>query len=277
MRIDAHQHFWRPARGDYGWMPKDDPVLARPYLPADLRPQLDAAGIGRTVLVQAAPTIEETEYMLGLADACGWVAGVVGWVDFERPEHRAQLERLAGHPLFVGVRPMIQDIEDVDWMLREDVAWGYDALTELDLTFDALGFPRHLNNFHRVLTSHPDMRAVIDHCMKPQVRDPSGFDAWARGMRRLAEDTGAYVKLSGLVTEADEMPSVEDLRPYAGLVLDAFGPGRVLWGSDWPVCRLRCEHSEWLALAEELTGHLGEADRARLFGGTAMEAYGLTA
>ena len=276
MLIDAHQHYWNPARGDYGWMPKDDPVLSRPYLPADLAPELEAAGISRTVLVQAAPTVEETEYMLGIADACGTVAGVVGWVDFEDPSHRAQLERFAAHPLFVGVRPMIQDIPDDGWMLRQDVAWGYAALTELGLVFDALGFPRHLANFHTVMTRHPDMRVVIDHCMKPQVRDPSGFDRWAEGMRRLAEDTGAYVKLSGLVTEADAMPGVEDLRPYAELLLDAFGPERMLWGSDWPVCRLRCEHGAWLAMAQELTAHLDEAARARIFGGTAVEAYGLT-
>lgn len=274
MRVDAHQHFWHPDRGDYGWMP-DDPVLRRPYLPDDLLPQLRDANIDRTVLVQAAPTVEETEYMLGLADACGYVAGVVGWVDFEAPSQRGVLERLAGHPLFVGVRPMIQDISDDDWMLRPDVAWGYEAVTELGLTFDALGFPRHLDRFHTLLTRHPDMRAVIDHCMKPQLREPSDFDAWARGMRRLAADTGAYVKLSGLVTEADGMPTAEDLRPYVGVVLDAFGPQRVMWSSDWPVCRLRCEHGEWLALAEDLAAHLDDASQARVFGGTAVEAYGL--
>ena len=124
MKVDAHQHYWQPARGDYGWMPKDDPILSRPYFPADLAPFLKTAGVDRTVLVQAAPTVEETEYMLGIADATPSVAAVVGWIDFEDRSHLKQLERLKSHPKFVGVRPMIQDIADVDWMLRPDVQWN---------------------------------------------------------------------------------------------------------------------------------------------------------
>lgn len=276
-RIDAHQHYWNPARGDYDWMPQDDPVLARVYGPADLAPELAAQGIGRTVLVQAAATVAETDYLLGIADATPSVAGVVGWVDFERPEDRAVLERLAGHPKFLGVRPMIQDIPDVDWMLREDVQWGFRAVTDLGLSFDALGFSRHLGNFLKILKSYPEMRVVLDHCMKPEIRNPSPevFAPWAEGMTRLAEETGACVKLSGLVTEARMGWTVDDLRPYADHILAAFGPDRVMWGSDWPVCRLRCEYSDWLRAAEALTAGLSDPDRARIFGGTAAEFYRL--
>lgn len=273
MRIDAHHHLWAPERGDYGWMPKGDPVLDRRYTPADLAPVLAECGIGATVLVQAAPTVEETEYMLGLADATAWVAGVVGWVDFEHRGSLHHLERFALHPKFVGVRPMIQDIPEVDWMLRDDVQWAYRALADLDLTFDALGFPQHLPNFARLFEMHPDLRVVIDHSMKPQIRD-GAFDDWAAGMSRLAE-TPAFCKLSGLVTEAAEEWSVEDLRPYSDHVLSAFGPERVLWGSDWPVCRLRAEYGEWLAAAETLTADLTDAERAEIFGGTAARAYRL--
>ncbi|MEM9049620.1 MAG: amidohydrolase family protein [Pseudomonadota bacterium] len=275
MQIDAHQHYWHPARGDYGWMPMDNPVLARPYGPAHLAPHLAAHGIDATVLVQAAPSIEETEYMLGLADADPRIAGVVGWVDFEDPSHRRHLERFAAHPKFVGVRPMIQDIPDVGWMLRADVAWGFEALTELGLTFDALGFPQHLPNFATLLARHPDMRVVIDHCMKPQIRDGmTGFAGWAEGMRRLAE-TGASVKLSGLVTEAAADWTLSDLRPWADTVLEAFGPARVIWGSDWPVVRLAAEYGEWRAAAEALCSGLDPAARAAVFGGNAIRAYGL--
>lgn len=273
-RIDAHHHLWAPERGDYGWMPKGDPVLDRRYVPADLAPLLADHGIGATVLVQAAPSIEETEYMLGLADATDWIAGVVGWIDFADRSHRRHLERFARHPKFVGVRPMIQDIPDVDWMLRDDVQWGCQALVDLDLTFDALGFPRHLPNFARLFDAHPDMRVVIDHCMKPQIRD-GAFDAWAEGMSRLAA-TPAFCKLSGLVTEAGEGWTVDDLRPCAGHVLSAFGAARVLWGSDWPVCRLRAEYDAWLAAAEALTADLGEDSQRAIFGGTAVSAYRLT-
>jgi L-fuconolactonase len=277
MRIDAHQHYWHPARGDYDWMPQDDPVLARPYGPADLQPLLDAHGIGGTVLVQAAATIAETEYMLGIADTTPHVRGVVGWVDFERPEDLAQLRRLAAHPKFRGVRPMIQDIPDDDWMLRDDVQWGFRAVCDLGLTFDALGFPRHLGNFLTILKRYPEMRVVVDHCMKPQIRarGPESFRHWAEGMARIAGETGAFCKLSGLVTEAAEDWTVDDIAPYAEHVLTAFGPERVMWGSDWPVCRLRAEYDRWWQTAEQLTAALPDPARARVFGGTAVAFYGL--
>jgi L-fuconolactonase len=173
MQIDAHQHYWNPARGDYDWMPMDDPVLARPYGPADLAPQLAAHDITHTVLVQAAATVEETEYMLGLADATPHVAAVVGWIDFEKPADLAHLKRLANHPKFAGVRPMIQDIPDDDWMLRDDVQWAFRAIADLGLTFDALGFPRHLANFH----DDPDALSRSPHGRGPlhEAADPRPF------------------------------------------------------------------------------------------------------
>ncbi len=278
IQIDAHQHYWNPARGDYDWMPKDDPVLYRTYGPGDLAPERAAHGIVRTVLVQAAATVGETEYLLGIADATPSVAGVVGWIDFENTDDIFQLKRLAGHPKFLGVRPMIQDIPDDDWMLREDVQWGFRAVSDLGLTFDALGFPRHLANFLTILKRYPKMRVVLDHCMKPQIRDHSeeNFHFWADGMSRLAEETAACVKFSALVTEAKADWTVEDLRPYAAHVFAAFGPERIMWGSDWPVCRLRCEYSGWRQAAEDLTSGLDPEDRARVFGGTAAEFYRLT-
>lgn len=276
MQIDAHQHFWNPARGDYGWMPKGDPVLDRPYGPSDLAPELARHGITQTVLVQAAATVQETEYMLGIADATPHVAAVVGWIDFETPSDLGHLKRLAQHPKFVGVRPMIQDIPDDEWMLRDDVQWAFRAISDLGLTFDALGFPRHLANFHTILARYPDMRVVIDHCMKPQIRDRSeaGLRAWAEGMSRLA-DTGAWCKFSALVTEADPDWTVADLKPCVDHVLGAFGAERVMWGSDWPVVRLRCEYGDWRAAAERLTAGLSEVEKARVYGGTAAEFYRL--
>jgi len=274
MQIDAHHHFWNPARGDYGWMPEDNSTLNRAYGPADLAPHLADAGIDATVLVQAAPSIAESEYMLGIADATPHVAAVTGWVDFEDPAHLAELERLAGHPKFRGVRPMIQDIPDDDWMLRADVQWGFKAITDLGLRFEALGFPRHLDNFLTILTRYPEMKVVIDHCMKPQIAE-AGLRAWADGMALLARETMAFCKFSALITEAGADWTTEDLRPYADHVITVFGADRVMWGSDWPVCRLRGEYADWRAAALELTAGCSETEKAAIYGGTANRFYGL--
>lgn len=277
IRVDAHQHFWNPARGDYHWMPQDHPVLSRTYSPSDLVPLIGAAGIGKTVLVQAAQSVEETEYLLGIADATPSVLAVVGWIDFENRDHLRQLQRLAKHPKFAGVRPMIQDITDDNWMLRADVQWAFSALIDLDLTFDALGFPRHLSNFRTLFERYSRLRAVVDHCMKPQIAEhgagDAGFEFWAAGMTRIAQETGAFCKLSGLVTEAADNWSAETLRPYAAHVLETFGPDRVMWGSDWPVCLLQAHYAQWHKTAQLLCGGLDTADQDKVFGGTALVFY----
>lgn len=271
MRIDAHQHFWAPARGDYGWMKASEALapLRRDFLPADLAPHLQAANVDATVLVQAAPSVFETEYLLGCADATPWIAKVVGWIDFEKESERVHLERLARHRKFAGVRPMIQDIPDPDWMHRPDVQWAFDALVDLDLAFDALGYPRHLDAFRRLFDRYPNMRTVIDHAMKPAIR-AGGFDEWAMKIEAIASETPVFCKLSGLVTEAGSDWSEMDLKPYASHILSAFGPDRVMWGSDWPVVTLAASYETWLAAAERLVGASGAA---AVFGGTARSFY----
>jgi L-fuconolactonase len=273
VRVDAHQHFWARARGDYGWLETIDAVkpIRQDYYPADFEAYRARHGIERTVLVQAAPSIEETEYMLGLADATPWIAKVVGWVDFENPDHRRHLERWARHAKFSGVRPMIQDIADTDWMLRPDVQWAYDAVCALDLTFDALGVPRHLGNFQRLFDRYPKMRIVIDHCLKPEIRN-NRFDDWAAAMAKIAAKTPVHCKLSGLATEAKARLGCGDVetlcRPrhqqlrrnprHVGLRL-AGGQSRR---------RLRCIGA---AAAEEIV--ISPVDAERIFGGTAQEFY----
>jgi len=275
MRVDAHQHFWRIARGDYGWMEANEAVapIRRDVLPADIEAHLKRWKIDRTVLVQAAPTVFETEYMLGLADAAPFVGKVVGWVDLEKTDDRRHLERFARHPKFAGVRPMIQDIADPDWMHRPDVQWGYDAIVDLDLSFDALGFPLHIDNFQRLFDRYPKMRIVIDHCMKPVIRE-GRFDDWAAGMEKIARTTPVFCKLSGLATEAAGGWTEEDLRPYAAHVLSAFGPERVMWGSDWPVLELAGSYDRWRQIAENIVGKGPAFDQ--VFGGTAGRFYRLS-
>lgn len=276
MIIDAHQHYWDPARGDYGWMPADDPVLTRVYGPSDLAKGREITGVTKTVLVQAAPTVAETDYLLSIAADTPTVAAVVGWINFEDPSERQSLDRLAQNPYFVGVRPMIQDLDD-GWMHSTNIQWAYAAAAEMDLTFDALGFPRHLKDFDTLFSRYPSLRTVVDHCMKPQIDafDQTAFQNWADGISRLAAHPHVFCKLSGIVTEADDGVTVDRLQPYTDHVIAAFGANRVMWGSDWPVLRLRYEYETWFRMAQELTQSLDTTSRSQIFGGTATQFYRL--
>lgn len=270
--IDSHQHFWRVARGDYGWM-QDNPAvepIRRDYLPPDLDLIADtlSEGLDATVLVQAAPTVAETDWLLALARDTPRVARVVGWVDFEVMSAITDLERFARDPAFAGVRPMVQDLADDEWMHRHARADVFAALLSLDLTFDALGFPRHFEPFARLFERYPELRAVIDHGMKPGIaaRD---FDAWAMHVARIADTTPVYMKLSGLLTEARPGDGIDALQPYVEHLFDCFGPGRLMWGSDWPVLTLVSDYAAWHDMATALippTAHEAVFDRnARAF------------
>jgi L-fuconolactonase len=272
-RVDGHQHFWHPARGDYGWLDSRLPIC-RPYGPTDLLPHLRSCQFDGTILVQAAPTLHETEYLLGIADATPFVLAVVGWVDFEKPSSRRHMDRLARHPKLRGLRPMIQDLPDDRWMLRPGIRWAFDALEELRLVFDALVFPRHLQHLLHLLIRHPALVAVIDHGGKPKIRD-GAFDDWAAMMKRIAVETNACCKLSGLATEASTHWTSEALRPYVEHLLEVFGPGRLIFGSDWPVATLATGYERWVATVEQLASQLSQDERASIFGGTAVRVYGL--
>ncbi|MCV0437703.1 MAG: amidohydrolase family protein [Hydrogenophaga sp.] len=272
MRVDSHLHFWRPERGDYPWMLDAPPVLKRRYGPDELAPLLAEAGITATILVQAAPTVAETDYLLGIADAIPWTAGVVGWIDFERPDERGTLDRLAAHPKLVGVRPMVQDIADDDWITGPGIAWAFDALQERGLAFDALGYSRHARRFLKLCETHPDLRVVIDHGLKPAIARGE-FEPWAADMRDLARNSGAFCKLSGLASEAAYGAPVVSLQRYADVLLETFGPSRLMWGSDWPVCTTAIGYSEWLLACETWMAPLDPDARARVFGANALAFY----
>ncbi len=274
-RIDAHQHFWDPARGDYGWLTADLPALFKPFGPDDLAPHLTAHGISGTVLVQAAPSLAETDYLLEMASRTPFVKGVVGWVDFEEPGQAQELDRRAQNPLLKGIRPMIQDIADPDWMLRSDLDWAFRALIRHDLAFDALVLPHHLVNLHRLIDRYPDLRVVIDHGAKPQIRDGL-FEPWARDMARLARDTGALCKCSGLVTEARADWTPADLAPYLDHLFGSFGPERLIFGSDWPVLTLAGDYAGWIETVRTATSHWTHDQQAALFGGNARRFYRLS-
>ena len=281
-RIDAHQHFWQLARGDYGWLTPDLAPLWRDFGPADLRPLLDACGIDRTILVQAAPTEAETRYLLHLAANEDTVAGVVGWCDFEAADAADGVARLASLPGLAGLRPMIQDIADPDWMLQDRLRPAFDAMLRHGLRFDALVRLVHLPRLLQLLQRHPGLPAVIDHGGKPDIaaagldaRATAAWQAWAPWIARLGRETGAFCKLSGLLTEAGSNCTAETLRPWVDHLLDCFGPQRLIWGSDWPVVTLAASYRAWHDMSVALLGHLDPADRAALFGGNAARFYGL--
>lgn len=273
MRIDAHVHLWDPARGDYGWLGAAPPALRRPFGPDDLAPLLHRYRTGGVVLVQAAPTVEETDYMLAIADRTPWVLGVVGWIDFASPSAFDDLARLSTHEKLRGIRPMVQDIPDDDWVL--DPAFGpvFDEISRRGLVFDALGFPRHIARFTALADRHPRLSMVIDHAMKPAVGED--LTEWRADMRELARRRNTVCKLSGLVTEGKAGWSIDTLRPIVDHLLEVYGPDRLIFGSDWPVVTLAATYDEWFETVEGLLSGLAAHERAQVFGENAAEVYGL--
>lgn len=271
-QIDSHQHFWRLERADYGWLTPDLTPLWRDYGPQDLAPYLERHGITGTVLVQAAPTVGETEFLLALAAETPFVRAVVGWVDFEATTAPADIDRLASHAKLRAFRPMIQDIPDPEWMLRATVGPAAARLEYLGLGFDALVKPHHLEPLRRFLALYPDLAIVVDHGAKPDIARGQ-YDDWARDLSEIAADTRVYCKLSGLVTEAARDWREEDLTRYFDLLLEEFGPSRLMWGSDWPVVELAGGYDRWRHAALDYLDRLANDERADILGRTAAAFY----
>lgn len=274
--IDAHVHLWRRSRGDYGWLTPAAGPLWADFGPDDLKPLLDAAGVRAAVLVQAAPTVAETEWLLELADARPWIAGVVGWAALDAPDAGEAVARLAARRKLRGLRPMVQDLGDDRWLATAPLADGVAAMRATGLVFDALVKPRHLPALAEFLARFPELPVVLDHGGKPDIAG-GGFAAWAAMVRELAAHPRLTCKLSGLATEAAPGWGVDDLRPCADVLIDAFGPGRLIWGSDWPVVTTAGDYAGWLSAARALTAGLTGDGSARVFGGNAARVYGLEA
>ncbi len=271
--IDAHQHFWRLDRGDYGWLTPALRPLYRDYLPTDLEPALRRTGVHSTILVQAAPTVAETRFLLELAHAHEFVAGVVGWADFEDANVADTIHSLAADEKLVGLRPMIQDIADPGWMLDARLAPAYESMIDHDLVFDALVLPRHLPALRELVGRYPDLVMVLDHGAKPPLKSGDLAD-WKREIAALARGSPIVCKLSGLVTEAGSAEPGA-LREATDHLLDCFGTERLMWGSDWPVCELVCSYDTWRATSDALLAPLTDAQRAFIHSATARRIYGI--
>jgi L-fuconolactonase len=277
--IDAHHHLWQRARGDYHWLDaRMNPALApieRDYLLDDYGKLAKAYGITGSVLVQAAQTEAETRWLLTQARASGHLMrGVVGWVDMAAPDAADVLGALAQDGLLRSIRPMLQDIPDVEWVLQPRLDAAFRALMALDLSFDLLIRPQHLRSAITLLTRYPGLRAVVDHCAKPDIARRM-WQPWADGIRDIAIKTRACCKLSGLVTEASLGWNVDDLRPYVDHVIECFGPQRIIWGSDWPVMTLNAGYGQWLDVTKQLISPLSPADQAAIMARNAVSFYRL--
>jgi L-fuconolactonase len=277
MRIDAHQHFWRYNPNEYGWIDDSMARLRRDFLPSDLQPELERAGFDRCIAVQARQTIEETRWLLDLADASPFMLGVVGWVDLQSDDVRLQLHRLAANPKLLGVRHVVQAEPDDRFMLRPEFLRGVAALEEFGLTYDILIYPRHLPIVVEFVRRFPRQRFVLDHMAKPYIRKQE-IEPWRSDLRRLAEFPNVYCKLSGLVTEADwQAWTPEQIAPYLKAAIECFGPERLMMGSDWPVCTVAASYARTMSvMIEFLKGH-SDDERDAILGGTAAKIWRLRA
>lgn len=273
--IDAHQHFWQVGRFDYPWMMSDNAVLYRDYLPAKLEPVLKQKGVSKTVLVQASNSVEESRWLLSLAEENAFIAGVVGWVDLMSLETASQLEELTANPKFKGVRHLVESEPDDDWLVRSEVLSNIKLLSAFNRSFDLLVHTRHLKRAQVVADQNPDLALVIDHMAKPPIARGE-FDEWSRELRPLAAFPNVYCKLSGLVTEANWTNwTPDDLRPYVDYALELFGPERLMFGSDHPVCLLAASYEQVLESFQELLKDLTGAEHEQVFGGNAARFYRL--
>ncbi|OCT12597.1 amidohydrolase [Paenibacillus pectinilyticus] len=276
MRIDAHQHYWKVERGDYGWIVPDLKVLYRDFGPEDLNLHLRNHHLNGSIVVQAAPSLEETDYILNLASSHDSILGVVGWLDLNDPQHRQHFERFRRHPKFVGFRIMIQEMPDANDILNPHFVEALRSYAYEAVPIDLLVLSHQLAPLAELLDVVPGLHGVINHLAKPRIVEGL-LEPWLSDMRRISAHPNIYCKLSGMVTEADHKNwKTSDFRPYVQKVLELFGSKRVMFGSDWPVCLLAADYDQVVeVLMESLSSSWGENETALLFGENAKTFYKL--
>src|SRR5579871_676182 len=274
-RIDAHHHLWRYSAAEYGWIDESMSALQRDFLPKDLVAVMASAGVDGAVTVQARQTLEETRWLLGLADECAAIRGVVGWAPIAGEDFPGVMEEFADREKLKGLRHVIQGEKDENYILREDFSSGIRAMLGSGLVYDILIYERHLPQTIEFVDRHPEQVFVLDHVAKPMIREGL-MEPWAARMRELGKRENVWCKVSGMVTEADWAGwSSEGLRPYLDVVVEAFGVTRLMAGSDWPVCLVASEYGRWFEVLREYFRGFSETERDAVFGGAATEVYQL--
>jgi len=275
--IDAHQHFWQLDKPfDYEWLKAPrHAAINRDFLPPDLRPHLDAAGVDKSIFVQTQHNIEENRWVLGMAEAHDWLVGVVGWVDLASEACEEQLLEFKDHPKFVGIRHITQDEPDEDFIIRPEILRGLKILEKHGVPFDLLFYVQHLKHAARLGRELPELPMVIDHLAKPKIKDQSIND-WLPQLKAAAQHENIFCKLSGMITEADwQNWKPADLKPYVEAALEAFGPRRCMYGSDWPVCELAGSYAQVHSALTEVLGPISNSEGYEIFEGTARRFYGI--
>jgi L-fuconolactonase len=273
--IDAHHHLWRYSAEEYGWIDDTMGVLKRDFLPGDLVAATREAGIDGTVAVQARQTVEETDWLLDLADECDAIRGVVGWAPIAGRDFGAVLEALRSRQKLCGLRHVLQAEPDENYMLGSEFNAGISRLRECGLVYDILIYEQQLPQAIEFVDRHPEQVFVLDHIAKPLIRDGI-LEPWAERMRQMGKRENVWCKVSGLVTEADwKLWSPDSLKPYLDTVVEAFGPQRLLAGSDWPVCLVASSYGRWFEVLHEYFVGFSAAERDAIFGETTMQVYKL--
>lgn len=274
-RVDAHQHFWGYSQEEYPWIDGKMQILQRDFLPEHLTEQMKEAGVDATIAVQARQTLAETHWLLELARENFFISGVVGWAPLISKDFPAQLDALCADSKLRGLRHVLQDEPDDTYMLRDDFNRGIQLLKDKNLVYDILVYERHLPTVIQFVDRHPNQKFVLDHLAKPRIR-AAEISPWRENIRELARRSHVSCKLSGLVTEGDWAQwTPDDLRPYVEVGLEAFGPHRLLAGSDWPVCTVACGYQQWWQTLVTLLSRFSDSDRDAVLGGNAIEIYDL--
>jgi len=276
LKIDAHHHLWEFGRFDYGWITEGQGPLGRDFLPDDLARTVAPHGIDGTVLIQTINDFDESRWFCELGRDHELIRGVVAWVDLTAEDVSERLDQLqAIDGKLVGIRHVVQGEPDPDWVVRPDVLRGLSVLEQRGLTFDLLFLPKHLRHVPALAVAMPNLKMVIDHIAKPDIR-AGAMDGWAEDFKAAAQFPNITCKLSGMITEADHQRwQPQDLRPYVDHALNCFGPERLMFGSDWPVCLLAGSYDRMIAALEACVPGLSSVEHARLFGGAATEFYRL--
>jgi len=276
MIIDSHHHFWNYTNEDYGWIDNSMSRIRRDFLPSDMKETIQAAGVDGVISVQARQSLEETDWLLELSEENEFILGVTGWLPLINKNIETYISQYTSHEKLKAVRHVIHDEPDDDFILRKDFNQGVSRLLQHNLVYEILIFEKHLPQTISFVDQHPEQIFVLDHIGKPRIKE-NILSPWRENMAELAKRDNVFCKMSGMVTEADfKRWTPSQLQPYSEVLIDLFGAGRLMFGSDWPVCLVAIEYDQWLSTVKDFITQLSKSEQELILGGNAQKVYGLS-